>query len=139
MLRSKLFVLVRLVAILGTVSLAGCNSVPLNNDTSLIGVWHLTSQNGQPTPNGIYVRWVITATTVTVTSDLDCVEVFSYSSAGGTLTGLSVISREGSQCGDDGGEMELGPYTVDGNMLTVATTDPEMEPVTLVSVFTRVS
>ena len=138
MLRSKLTVLIRFVAVLGFISLAGCGSVPLNNDASLIGVWELTSQNGQPTPEGIFVRWVFTATTVRVTSDLDCEEVFTYSSADGTLTGLSVIRREGSQCGDDDSVMELGPYSVDSNTLTVTTTDPELEPPTIVSVFTRV-
>ena len=138
MLRSKLPVLIRFVAILGPVSLAGCDSAPLNNDPSLIGVWQLTSQNGQPTPEGIFVRWVLTASTVTVTSDLDCVEVFTYSSAGGILSGLSVVRQEGGQCGDDDGELDLGPYSVDGNTLTVTTTDPELDPATIVSVFMRV-
>lgn len=139
MFHSRTPAVLRLVLLAGSLSLVGCDSVSLNNDASLIGVWELTSQNGQPTPEGIFVGWVLTATTVRVTSDLDCEEVFTYSSAGGTLTGLSVISREGSQCGDDDGVMELGPYSVDGNTLTVTTTDPEVEPTTIVSVFTRAS
>ncbi|MCX6827700.1 MAG: hypothetical protein NT002_00210 [candidate division Zixibacteria bacterium] len=110
-----------------------------NNDSSLIGNWNLTSVNGQSIPPGVYLRWTFTASTVTVTSDMDCVEVLTYSAAGGILTGLSVISREGSECGDDDGGGAIGPYTVVGNTLTVTITDPEIEPPTAVFVFTRVS
>lgn len=110
-----------------------------NNDPSLIGTWNLTSVNGQPVAEGVYLRWTFTAETVTVTSDLDCVEVLRYSSTNGVLRGLSVVSREGADCGDDDGTGELGSYTVTGNTLTLTMNDPEMDPPTAVFVFTKVN
>ena len=109
------------------------------NDPALTGKWELISGNGQPIAPGVYLQWTFTATTVTITSDLDCTEVLTYSSTGGVLTGISVISREGSECGDDAdSENELGSYSVVGNTLTVTTTDPELEPSTIIYIFMKV-
>jgi hypothetical protein len=108
-----------------------------DNDPALIGTWNLVSVNGQAIVPGVFLRWVFTATTITSTSDMDCVEVLTYSSAGGVLTGLSVVSRVGSECGHDDGGGELGGYSVVGNTLTVTMYDPEMEPPMAVFVFTR--
>jgi hypothetical protein len=113
------------------------NDLPAN-DPSLIGSWNLVSVNGQSIGQGVYLRWTFTATTITSTSDMDCVEVLTYSSAGGILTGLSVVSQVGSECGDDGGGGELGSYSVVGNTLTVTMYDPEIEPPEAVFVFTKV-
>ena len=121
--------------------ISACSSSPnggsSDNDPNLIGTWDLTSVNGQPI-QGAFLRWTFTAETVTVISDMDCVEVFRYSSANGVLRGLSVVSREGSQCGDDDGSGELGSYSVAGNRLTITMSDPELDPPTAVFVFTKV-
>ena len=111
---------------------------PSTNDPSLIGSWSLVSVNGAPIIPDVFLIWTFTATTVTVTSDMDCVEVIAYSSTGGVITGLSVISQEGSECGDDDGGGELGSYSVVETTLTVTMYDPEMEPPTAVFVFTKV-
>lgn len=110
-----------------------------DNDPALIGTWSLTSVNGQPVAEGVYLRWTFTAETVTVTSDMDCVEVLRYSSANNVLQSLSVVSREGSQCGDDEGTGELGTYSVGGNILTLTMTDPDIDPPTAVFVFTKLN
>ena len=108
-----------------------------SNDNSLIGTWNLVSQNGQVPGPGVYLRWEFTATTVTITSDLDCTEVLTYGANGGTLSTLSVMSREGTQCGPDDEVGDLGTYSVVGDTLTVTVTDPEVTPPTIVSVFTK--
>ena len=117
----------------------GCNTNPeQDNDTSLIGTWDLTSVDGQPIALGVYLRWTFTASTVTITSDMDCVEVYGYTSTAGILTGVSAISEVGSECGggdDDDGE--LGTYSVAENTLLVTITDPELEPPTAVFEFTK--
>jgi hypothetical protein len=121
-----------------TYDVAGIEVTGPDNDPSLIGTWNLVSVNGEALAPGVFLRWTFTATTVTVTSDMDCVEVLAYSSEGGILRGLDVISREGTECEeDDDDETVLGPYSVVGGILTVTMTDPEMEPPTAVFVFTK--
>ena len=41
------------------------------NDPALIGTWRLSTVNGRPLPAGVFITWTFTATTVTVTDDLD--------------------------------------------------------------------
>ena len=110
----------------------------VSNDPSLIGTWQLKSQNGQNPGPGIYLQWTFTDATVTITCDLDCTEVLTYSAANGVLRTLSIVSREGSQCGPADESGEIGYYSIDGNTLTVTTTDPMVTPATIVSVFTKV-
>lgn len=109
-----------------------------NNDSLLIGTWDLTSVNGQPIPSGIYLRWTFTESTVTITSDADCIEVIKYEAVNGKLRGLELISQEGSECGDPNSDGELGSYTVNQTTLTVTVTDPELNPPTATFVFTKV-
>lgn len=88
--------------------LLSCSKPPTGGDSNnLIGTWNLTTVNGQPIEEGVYLRWSFTTETVTAISDMDCVEVIRYNSSGGTLKILSVVSREGSECGDDDSESEL--------------------------------
>ena len=109
-----------------------------NNDPALIGTWDLTSVNGQSLPPSVFLRWTFTENTVTITSDLDCIEVISYEAVNGKLGGLALISQEGSQCGDSSDDSELGSYTVNEMTLTVILTDPELDPPTATFVFTKV-
>lgn len=109
-----------------------------NNDPLLIGTWDLTSVNGQPIPSGIYLRWIFTESTVTISSDADCIEVIKYEAVNGKLRGLELISQEGSECGDPNSDGELGSYTVNQTTLTVTVTDPELNPPTATFVFTKV-
>lgn len=109
-----------------------------NNDPLLIGTWDLTSVIGQSLPTGVFLRWAITENTVTITSDLDCIEVISYEAVDGKLRGLALISQEGSQCGDGSGDSELGSYTVNQMTLTVTITDPDLIPPTATFVFTKI-
>ena len=117
-----------------------CNGSDLNcnNDGSIIGIWHLSTVNGQPLPPGIFLTWSFTENTITIRSDLDCVEVFTYETSGGVLTGTSVISQVGSECGDEDDEDGLlGQYSIMGNTLTVVIEDPELDPPTATFVFTK--
>jgi hypothetical protein len=118
-----------------------CNDIDLNcnNDSSILGTWYLSTVNGQPIPPGVFLRWSFTESTVTISSDLDCVEVFTYDTTGGVLSATSVISRVGSECGSDEDEAVgvLGQYIISGNTLTVFIEDPELDPPTATFVFTR--
>ncbi len=91
-------------------------------NSSIVGTWHLSTVNGQQLYPGVFLTWSVTANTVTITSDLDCIEVIAYNVSGGTLTGSSLISRTGTQCDDDDDEDDeglVGQYSVEGNTLTV--------------------
>ena len=118
------------------------NDSPTNlentNDPLLIGTWNLTSVNGQPIPSGVYLRWTFTESTVTITSDADCIEVIRYEAVNGELRGLELVSQEGTECGDTNTDGELGSYTVNQTTLTVIVTDPDLEPPTATFVFTKV-
>jgi len=80
------------------------------------------------------------ANTVTITSDLDCIEIIRYKTVGGFLLGIELISQQGTQCGeiDENDDGVLGPYTVTQSSLTVTVTDPELNPPTAVFLFSRV-
>ena len=106
-------------------------------DASIIGTWYLSTVNGQPLAPGIFLHWEFTESTVTVRSDLDCVEILTYNSSGGVLTGTSVISRVGSECGDDDEDPVLGQYSIVGNTLTVVVEDPELYPPTATFLFKK--
>ena len=118
-----------------------CNGIDLTciNDSSILGTWYLPTVNGQPLPQGIFLRWSFTESTITISSDLDCVEVFTYDATGGVMRGTSVISRIGSQCSPDEDDEDdvLGQYIISGNTLTVFLEDPELDPPTATFVFTR--
>ena len=88
-------------------------------NSSIIGTWHLSTVNGQNLVPGVFLTWAITANTVTITSDLDCIEVIAYKTSGGTLSGSSLISRTGSQCDDEDYGGLVGQFSVEGNKLTV--------------------
>jgi hypothetical protein len=107
------------------------------NDAALIGTWNLQSVNSQEPIPGVWLKWVFTATTITSSSDLDCVTVTRYTAAGGKVTAVSLISSQGSQCGDDHGIGESWPYSLNGNTLTVTFTDPELDPPVAVFVMMR--
>jgi hypothetical protein len=130
--------------VLGTGLLAcGCGSDDAENggnggDSSLIGVWELFTVNGQNLVPGVWLRWEITATTVTVTSDMDCVEVIRYDASNGQLVGLEMVSQTGTQCGPPDDDPVLGTYTVTENTLTVVIPDPGEIPPTATFVFVRV-
>ena len=86
----------------------------------------------------MFLTWKFTVNTVTVTSDLDCVEVITGESAGGILRGTSVISQIGSECGDASDEIGvIGTYTVTDNKLTIIATDEEIDPPTATFVFIK--
>jgi hypothetical protein len=108
-------------------------------DSSLIGIWELSTVNGQNPVAGVWLRWEITATTIKATCDLDCVEVIRYDASNGQLVGTEMVSQTGTQCGewlDD--DPVLGTYTVTQNTLTVVAEDPELIPPTATFVFVRV-
>ncbi len=106
--------------------------------SQLIGTWELVSVNGHPIQSGVYLRWTFTETTVTVESDMDCIEVIEYEAKDGTLTVISVISQKGSQCGDEEDSAgKLGTYTIDGNSLSVTITDPDLDPPIATFLFTK--
>ncbi len=115
----------------------GTNQVGGGNN-SLVGVWELSTVNGQDIVPGVWLRWEFTATTVTVTSDWDCTEVIRYDASDGWLVGTEIISRTGTQCDPSDENPVLGPYTVSGDTLTVHFEDPEVTPSTAVFVFVRV-
>lgn len=109
-------------------------------DASLIGTWDLIAINGLPIVEGVWLRWVFNATTVTITSDMDCTEVIEYRTEGDRLIGVRMISRVGSECFDEEpGDLPqtLGTYSVDEDYLEVTITDPDMEPSTVVLQFER--
>ena len=105
---------------------------------ALIGTWHLSTVNGQALIPGVFLTWKFTESTVTITSDLDCVEVITGESTGGVLKGTSVVSQVGSECGDASDEIGvIGTYTVTGDTLTVIVTDKEINPSTATFVFIK--
>jgi hypothetical protein len=108
-----------------------------SGDSSLIGVWELSTVNGQNLAPGVWLRWEITATTVTVTSDYDCVEVILYDASNGQLVGLEMVSQTGTQCGPPDDDPLLGTYSVTENTLTVVIEDPGMIPPTATFLFVR--
>jgi hypothetical protein len=95
------------------------------NDSALIGTWNAVSVNGQPFAPGVWLTWTFTQTTLTITTDLDCIEVVTYSASPNEITG-TIISLEGSQCGDELGDLGSFPYELSGNRLTITYTDPEL-------------
>lgn len=106
--------------------LAGCgddSSDPGVN--SLIGTWHLTTVNGQPIIAGVFVTWVITETTFTATSDLDCTITSTYTINGNMLTG-TITSLSGSQCGAQVGDKDTFEFNVSGNTLTIIIIDDDL-------------
>ena len=58
-------------------AIAGCDSSS-NDNSGLIGRWSLIEVNGQPIASGVVLIYTFTAETLTITSDLDCVEVIDY-------------------------------------------------------------
>jgi hypothetical protein len=109
------------------------------NDPAIIGTWNLSTVDGDPLPPGLFVTWVFKESTVTTTSELDCVSVIAYSTAGGVIRGISLISHVGSQCAveDDDDSGVVGPYTIVNNTLTVIVTDEDLDPPTATFVFIR--
>ena len=130
---SVLFVLIVFVA--SPFIFVGCDS---NNDvdSSLVGTWRLTSVNGQPPTPGVFLQYVFTESTVTVTSDLDCIETNSYITNGNTIS-VTVTRVMGSQCGNDVGDTFSAEYRTSGNTLTLTVMDEDLG--TGVFVFTKVS
>ena len=116
-------------------AIAGCDSSS-NDNSGLIGRWSLIEVNGQPIAGGVVLIYTFTAETLTITSDLDCVEVIDYTWASdGSLTGRS-ISMSGSQCSDEEDQASFNA-SVEGNTLTLVVNDPEFG--TAIFVFTRIS
>ena len=126
------------VLIIATFMFTSCEKSEVESN-SLIGTWALTSVNGQQIQVGVYLKWTFTENTVTVTSDLDCIEVIQYEAIGGILKGIKIISQEGSQCGVSNDNIgEIGPYTIDGNTLSIIITDSELDPPTATFLFTKI-
>jgi len=130
------------VSVSAVILLIGCGSddnKAITGDSELIGIWDLSTVNGNPPAQGVWLRWQITATTVTVTSDMDCVEVIRYDASNGKLIGLEMVTQTGTQCDPNPDNNSLlGTYTVTSNTLTVVVTDPEIAPPTATFVFVRV-
>ena len=121
------------------IAVTGCDSVEdgeSGRNEALIGTWRLVTVNGQPIAGGVVLIYTFTAETLTITSDLDCVEVIDYTWASdGSLTGRS-ISMSGSQCSDEEDQATFNA-SVEGDTLTLVVNDPEFG--TAIFVFTRIS
>jgi len=103
-----------------------------SDNPSLIGTWHLSTVNGQPVIPGVFLIWTITESTVTATSDLDCIEVGTYSISG-DMVSVTTISLSGTQCGGHVGEQNsAGPFTVSETTLTIIINDEELGTATFV-------
>ena len=99
-----------------------CEQSPLGD---LIGTWNAITINGQPFAEGVWLRWTFTETTLTITSDYDCIETMTYTATGNEITS-TIISLEGSQCDGQIGETGTISYELNENTLTITITDPEL-------------
>lgn len=106
-----------------------------SNAESLVGTWHLSTVNGEAPVSEVWLTWVFTGTRMTITSDMDCVEVYTYSATESEVT-TTLTSQDGTECGDEVGDIEVFPYELNGNTLTVdVSEDDDLEAA--VFVFTR--
>ncbi|HNR50371.1 MAG TPA: lipocalin family protein [Deltaproteobacteria bacterium] len=102
---------------------------------SLVGTWRLSTINGDAPAEGVWLTWVFTNTRMTVTSEMDCVEVYTYSATASKVT-ATLTSRDGTECADEPGDIDEFPYELSGNTLTVdVSEDEDLE--TAVFVFTK--
>jgi hypothetical protein len=93
----------------------------------LIGTWDLVTVNGNPIIPGVFLTWTFTETTLTTSSDLDCVDVSSYSIDGDMLV-FTFISQAGTQCDPDvsPGDTDSLEFSLTASTLTVVDHDPDL-------------
>lgn len=118
-MNSSSYLLIACVLIL---LLPGCDSSSNEASNSIIGRWSLVKENGQDLAEGIFVIWDFSQDILRVESDLDCTSLNSYMVSGETLT-ITVNSLQGSQCGNEVGDVYSFDIVIDGNTLTVDSSD----------------
>ena len=107
----------------------------------LIGTWSLSTENGEPLPDGASATLVITETRVTMTiisPDEDCEEAYDYTKTADVLT-ATLTSQLGTQCDPDAviGESEDIQYSISGNTLTLIFEEDGLNPQTSTLVFIK--
>jgi len=95
-----------------------------SNAEALVGTWHLSTVNGNAPAAGAWLTWVFTGTRMTVTSDMDCVEIYTYSATESEVT-TELTSQDGTECEDEAGGIGEFPYELIGNALTVDVSEDE--------------
>jgi hypothetical protein len=95
-----------------------------SNAEALAGTWRLSTVNGNAPAESDWLTWVFTRTTMSITSDLDCIEVYTYSATESEIT-TTLTSQEGTECGDEVGDIEVFPYELNGDTLTVDVSEDE--------------
>lgn len=108
----------------------GCSGPIEAGPSELVGTWDLVEVDGQPVAPGVFLTYTFTETEVTVTSDLDCTERYSYTTDRGTMS-VTVVSQAGSQCGNSVGDSFTASYSIAGDLLTFEVFSAEAGPGTL--------
>jgi hypothetical protein len=116
--------------------LTACNedsTGPNNNSNDLVGIWHLKTVNGQEIVNGVFLTYTFANSTLTITSDMDCIIFGKYEIIGNKIN-ATITDLSGSQCGQEIGEQGELEFEVNGNTLTIFENDEDLGSATFVFV-----